>query len=181
MGGLCVVHIPYALTYQTTLHTFEETQRCQLYHYNVVVIQLAALGFFTSIQGTPFKAMAKQAWLATLLAAAECKSSEANTKLQTFLGVGTMDLEPCTPNDGFYSPTSCPLAPSVGGLQDSVGPAQVISESHAGWMEGTSPQESGKPPDGSQFPFTPTVPNSIPSPRGLLPWLAQVCVLNFLP
>ncbi len=28
------------------LHTFEETQRCQLYHYDVVVIQLAALGFF---------------------------------------------------------------------------------------------------------------------------------------
>ncbi len=27
------------------LHTFDETHRCQLYHYDVVVIQLAALGF----------------------------------------------------------------------------------------------------------------------------------------
>jgi hypothetical protein len=41
-GGLCVIHKPYALTYCTTLNTFEETQRCQLYHYDVVVIQLAA-------------------------------------------------------------------------------------------------------------------------------------------
>jgi hypothetical protein len=45
-GGLCVVYKPYALTYWTMLHTFEETQRCQLYHHNVIVIQLAALGFF---------------------------------------------------------------------------------------------------------------------------------------
>jgi hypothetical protein len=54
MGGLCVVHKPYALTYRTTLHTFDETQRCQLYHYDVVVIQLAALGFFREVvKSTP--------------------------------------------------------------------------------------------------------------------------------
>ncbi len=29
------------------MNTFEEAQHCQLYHYDVVVIQLAALGFFT--------------------------------------------------------------------------------------------------------------------------------------
>jgi hypothetical protein len=37
--------LPYALTYEPTLHTFDETQRCQLCHYDVVVAQLAALGF----------------------------------------------------------------------------------------------------------------------------------------
>ncbi len=30
-------------------HISEETQRCQLYHYEVVVIQLAVLGFFKSV------------------------------------------------------------------------------------------------------------------------------------
>ncbi len=45
VGGLCIVHKLFALTYRSTLHTFDETQRCQLYQYNVVLIQLAALGF----------------------------------------------------------------------------------------------------------------------------------------
>ncbi len=38
--------LPYARTYEPTLHTFVGTQRCQLYHYNVVLIQLAALGSY---------------------------------------------------------------------------------------------------------------------------------------
>ncbi len=41
---------PYALTYRTTLYTFDETQRYQLCHYDVVVAQLVALGFITLYQ-----------------------------------------------------------------------------------------------------------------------------------
>ncbi len=52
------------------------------------------------IRSTPFKAIAKQAWVATLLAAADRKSFEANTKLHSFLGAGTAGLEPCMPNGG---------------------------------------------------------------------------------
>jgi hypothetical protein len=121
-----------------------------------------------SIQGTPFKAAAKQAWVATLLAAAERKSSEANAKLQTFLGVDTTDLDPLMPNDVFSSSINHPLALPVGRLQGSVGSAQVIAKSPAGQSKGTSLQESGKPPGGSYLPFTPAIPNSSLSPRGSL-------------
>jgi hypothetical protein len=44
-GGLCVIHIPYALTYWTTLYTFDETRGYQLCHYDLVVAQLVATCF----------------------------------------------------------------------------------------------------------------------------------------
>jgi hypothetical protein len=46
-GGFVRRPSPYAFTYWTRLHTFDETQRYQLCHYDVVVAQLVALGFIT--------------------------------------------------------------------------------------------------------------------------------------
>jgi hypothetical protein len=44
-GGSVHRTLPYALTCKPALHTFDETQRYQLCHYDVVVAQLVALGF----------------------------------------------------------------------------------------------------------------------------------------
>jgi hypothetical protein len=52
VGKLTDGHSPFN-SYPTTLHTFDETQRCQLYHHYVVVIQLAALGFITQVTQNP--------------------------------------------------------------------------------------------------------------------------------
>ncbi len=46
-GGFVRRTSPYALTYRTMLYTFDETQRDQLCHYDVVVAQLVALGFIS--------------------------------------------------------------------------------------------------------------------------------------
>jgi hypothetical protein len=43
-GALAMSHLSCRI-----IPLLEETQRCQLYHYDVVVIQLAALGFFKSV------------------------------------------------------------------------------------------------------------------------------------
>ncbi len=50
-GGSVRCTSPYALTYWTTLHTFDETQRYHLCHYDVVVAQLVALGFIKGSKG----------------------------------------------------------------------------------------------------------------------------------
>jgi hypothetical protein len=92
---------------------------------------------FPLIWGTWFKAAAKQAWAATLLAAAERKSSEANMKLHTILGAGTMDMEAHTPVDGSSPAASPPLAPSARGLHGSVGLAEATAKSHTGQVEST--------------------------------------------
>ncbi len=49
-GGSMRRTLPYAHTYEPTLHTFVGTQRCQLYQPDVVVIQLAALGSYKGFE-----------------------------------------------------------------------------------------------------------------------------------
>ena len=49
-GGSVHRTLPYALTCEPALHTFDETQHCQLCHYDVVVAQLVALGFIITIK-----------------------------------------------------------------------------------------------------------------------------------
>jgi hypothetical protein len=92
-----------------------------------------------------------------------------------------MDLDPHTPNDGYSFSIDRPSALSIRKWDGSVGPAQVIAESPAGQLEGTSLQESGNPPDGSQLPFTPTVTNSTLLPWGSLALVAASLCLICLP
>ncbi len=46
-GGSVRRTLPYALTYEPTLHTFVGTPRGQLYQHDIVLIQLAALGSYS--------------------------------------------------------------------------------------------------------------------------------------